>query len=346
MSRHFIISTALLASLAFSGAAKAADVHEFNFQSSYAGPHVLNLHLYQPWIEELKKRSDGRLVLHFFMSGAITKPEEAATAVMNGSVDISGISPTYSDTLFPNTLSFMVPHITRDSVQAAHLYWKAYTTLPEVKAEFDKIGKTLAIWGSDRSGLFSNKGPIASPADLKGKRVLIWSGGQVDQVKSWGGIPVQVSPNDTYMGMQRGMGDVFYGPLPIGVAYKLMEVTKDVTVIPASTIFVGISMNWDAWKSLPPDLQKLMEETTGEQFSYRSGDLLYEYTNKDIETMKAAGCKFLYLTDAQYKAFTDADREVMMAYWNKELKRLGIADPAAAIKRAYDMAAAIPGATN
>lgn len=344
-------SKSLIASLALSAllapAAHAADVYEYNFQSMYSGPHVLNTQMYQPSLEKLNAQSNGKLKLHFFMSGALSKPEEAVPGVINGNIDMAGVVSHYQDTVFPHTHAFEVPHISRDSVQASAVFWKAYNEIPEIKAEWDKVGKVLTVWGSDRSGLFSGKGPMLTPADLKGKRVLIWNGGQVDQIKSWGGIPVQVSPNDTYMALQRGMGDVFFGPLPTGVAYKLMEVAKDITVIPATTLFLVNLVNWDVWNEIPADLQAMiMDELGGEKNSIRSGKFLYDYTNKDLETMRAAGSTIHHLTEDQYQSFKEADREVTMTYWNDELKRLGIADPAAAIKRAYDMAAATPSMLN
>lgn len=342
MSKTFFVSLALAASLLLPAPARAADVFEYNFQSTYAGPHVLNLHDYQPWIKELEAKSNGRLKLHFFMNGALVKTEEATPSIMNGNLDIGGCGPQYTDSLFPHTLAFTVPHIAADSVQSSALFWKAYEEIPEVKAEWDKVGKVLTIWGSDRSGFFCPKDPVFSPADMRGKRVLIWSGGQVDQVKAWGGIPVQVSSNDTYMALQRGMGDMFFGPLPTGVAYKLMEVSKHITIIPANSIYIANVMNWDCWNELPEDLQNLLMEGQGKEGSIRAGALLYQYTNKDLETMKAAGCTIHTLTPEQYQAFKDADREVTMDWWNKDLKRLGVADPAMEIKRAYDMAAQIP----
>lgn len=323
----------------------ASDVFECNFQSSYAGPHVLNVELFQPAVANIHKKSDGKLNLNFFMSNAIVKASESIPAVINGSLDMAGVVSYFQDTMFPNTHILEVPYVTRDSVQASALYWKAFNEIPEIKAEWDKVGKVLTIWGSDRSGIFSTKGPIRSPADLKGKRVLIWNGGQVDQIKAWGGIPVQVTAGDTYLGLQRGMGDIFFGPLPTGVAYKLTEVAKDVTVIPATNMLLATIVNWDVWNEMKPEFQQLvMDEMGGEKASIRSGRLLFDATNKDIETMRGIGCAIHILNDAQIQAFRDADRDVINAFWNADLKRLGIADPAAAIKRVFDMAETVPAA--
>lgn len=325
--------------------ALAAESFELKFQSLYAGPHILNRAMYQPGLEELQKESGGRLNFQFLPSGAIAKSEDALPALTNGLLDGAGVGPQYQPMNFPNTMAFTIPYISKDSVQASALFWKAYSTLPEVRSEWDKQMKLLTIWGSDRSGFFSTVGPILSPKDVQGKTVIIWNGTQTQLIKSWGGVPVQVSPNDTYQVMKRGVGQIFFGPLPVGVAYKLMEVTPDVTIFPANTIFLVNGINWEVWESLPKDLQDMIEaKFGGEQASIRSGRLLYDQTNKDLETMKGAGCSIHALSDTQIKSFRDMDYYRTMDFWLGDLRRLGNQDPAGAIQRAYDMAAATPAA--
>lgn len=332
-----------LAALLASGSAYAADVFEYNFQTVYSGPHVLNLQYFQPVTEEIKAESDGRLVLHFFQSATLVKPEEALPALKNGTVDIISFGSTYQETLFPHSYLYNMPYLVKDCVQSSALYWKIYNELPEVKAEWDKHGKILTIWGSDRTGIYSVKGPILSPADMQGKRVLFWSGGLADQIKAWGGTPVQITPNDTYIALQRGMGDAFFGPLPAGVAFKLLEVAKDVTILPTFTQMMVNGVSWDVWNELPTDLQDLLyAKLGGEENSIKTGRILYDATDRDIETMKAAGCTIHDLSDEQRMAFQDADRGTIMPFWISELKRIGNPDPEGAIKRAYELGAALP----
>lgn len=338
-----LITASLLAGLVCLAPVNAsAEVMELNFQSCYIGPHIINLQAFQPWVAELEKKTDGQLKMHFFMSGAIMKPDDVVPSLMLGSLDAGAAGVTYQDTQFAHSVAFTLPHLTRNSKHSSALYWKAYETIPEIKAELDKPGKVLTMWGSDRSGIFSTKGPMLSPADVKGKRVLIWNGGQVDQVKSWGGIPVQVSPNDTYLSLERGVGDLFFGPLPTGVANKLMEVAKDVTILPATVIPIVVWMNWEIWDSMPADMQKIVYDSMGPEANTRYGQLLYDATVRDLDTMRAAGVKIHELSEAQYQTFQDADMPVLMAFWKKDLARLGVKDPEAWIKKIYDLSDSIP----
>lgn len=322
--------------------ARAEKTYEYNFQSMYPGPHVLNQRYYKPVFDKIKEKSGGRLVIHYFMSGGMVKPDDLAPAVMNGNLDIGSMMVSYQDALFPHALLFQLPYISPDTIHASELYWKAYQEIPEVKAELDKAGKVLTVWGSDRSCLAARDALVKTPADLKGKRVLVWNGGQVDQIKAWGGVPIQVGMNDIYMALQRGMGDVFLGPLPAIVPNKLEEVTRYISVFPASTLVLVTVMNREAWEELPKDLQDLlMDEFGGEKASRISGSMLYEDTQKGIKTIEAAGCTVYTLTDAELQQFRDADRNVVMDFWVKDLRRLGVKDPEAWIKKAYGMAQAL-----
>lgn len=337
----FILALALLGA----GAATAApQTYRYNFQSAYAGPHVLNTEMYIPWLAEVAEKSGNRLILDYFMNGALVRAEDIVPALMNGNLDMGGAGPDGRAELFAHTLTFMLPYIARDSVQASALYWQAYTTVPEVKAELDRVGKILTVWGSDRSGLFSTAGPILSPADLKGKKVLIWNPALAAEVESWGATPVPVAGLDTFRALQRGTGEVFFGPLPAGVAYKLMRVAKDVTILPASSMLLFQAVSWDVWNELPPDLQQLLLDTTGHEASVRSGRLLYDATNQDLETMRAAGIAIHELTPAQEAAFRRAERSLTVDKWRAALKSVGSPDPDAEIRRAYAMAAALPSA--
>ncbi|MBO4318408.1 MAG: TRAP transporter substrate-binding protein DctP [Mailhella sp.] len=341
--KHFKAALSFsLAALLTAASAYAADVFEFNFQSSYRGPHAINVDVYKPWIADLEKKSEGSLILHFFNSGDLVKTAKCGEAVMQGTVDIATVGPTYQDTLFPNTLSMTQQYMYKDCVHATKALWQAYKTIPEIKAEWDNIGHVLCLWASDRYGIFSTKGPILQASDLAGKRVLIWSGSQVSQVKAWGGIPVQTTSNDSYMALQRGMGDVLICPLPAGRSYKLTEVAKDVTVFPCSVLLMGSIMNKDCYAELPDNLKALLDETGGgEAVSMHMAEVLYNSTQKDIDTMVSVDkCTIHNLTDEQYGTFKAADKDVIESYWKAELARLGIKDPEAAMARAHELAEA------
>lgn len=335
--------TLLLAGAVFFSAV-GVEARELMFQTPYQGDHVLNSRLFEPWFKQLEQESGGSLRIIFHRDGELVPARNALPSLMRGRLDMAGINAQYQESIFPYTTAFTAPYLTHDSIQASALCRQALA-LPEVAAEWEKAGKTLFAWGSDRSGLFSTVGPVLSPLGLTGKRVIIWSLSQMDQVRIWGGIPVQVAPGDTFMALDRKLGDVFFGPLPAGVAYGLLKLdtVKDITVLPATTVFLAFVVNHEVWNSLPARDRGLMEKSAAGK-SAEAGRLLYDRTNQDMETMRRAGRSVHVLTPAQFQAFKAANRSLLANLWVNKLQKLGVRDAKAFLLLAQEMANQTPGA--
>lgn len=81
--------------------------------------------------------------------------------------------------------------------------------------------------------------PILSPADLKGKKVRVFSEGTSDAVRLLGGAPVNVAFAELYTALQHGTVDAALVGFQGVDSQKLHEVTKHV-FLPAS--FLGTAM--------------------------------------------------------------------------------------------------------
>lgn len=106
-----------------------------------------------------------------------------------------------------------------------------------------------------------------------------------------------------------------------------MNAAKDVTILPASSMLMFNAVSWNVWNELPPDLQQLLVDSTGHEASVRSGRLLYDATNKDLETMRRAGISIHELTPVQEGAFRQAERQMTVDNWRAALKSGGLGRP-------------------
>ncbi len=302
--------------------ALAASV-DFNYQSVYTGPHVFNTETAQPWAKNLEKTSGGELIAHYFMASSLIKENDAVHALIAGTLDMASNGVMFTPDLAPITANSALSFTSSDAIHATKFINKLYNDNKEIQDELAKIGKILNMWAADRAGFFSTVGPITSTNDLKGKRVLVWNGKQIAQVQAWGGIPVQVVPSDTYLGLQRGMGEIFMGPLPVGVAYKIMEVAKDVTpiAVAATPIFTWVS--WDLWNDMTPKQQQILVDTT-KDWGTKTGTDLVNSTNRDIETMKKAGVKFHEISASELAKFRDLDKPVAVQFVAEDFKRYNV----------------------
>jgi TRAP-type C4-dicarboxylate transport system substrate-binding protein len=310
-----------------------------DFQDVYGPGHPLHKSVILPWLEEIKKKSDGRLVLNYYPSGALVPDSERIKALRAGSIDMSALDPDYTPMLTPYSQGIFQPFIARDAEHGSAVAWKIYEEAEELRNEMSTGIKVLTMWTSDRCVLLSNDKQIMKPEDLKGKRVIAWPPWQPD-VKSWGGIVVSATPGETYVAMQRGMGEVFYGPLPAIRHFKLQEVSKYGSIIPSIVGIIWIGVNQDIWDKLPDDLKKVLEETTDKDFGLNLGRKLKEITDQDVRDMSAV-TNFITLDEAQIEPFKKLSRPGFFDRFVPLLKKAGVKDPVAWFKRVEEIAATV-----
>ena len=93
-------------------------------------------------------------------------------------------------------------------------------------------------------------------------------------LKALGLVPITIQMMEIYPALQSGLLDVAVKNWEAVYSFKWFEVTKYRTAFPKgnSVGHLMVSMNWDSWNSLPPDVQKIFEELSGAYMSNFSGE--------------------------------------------------------------------------
>jgi len=138
---------------------------------------------------------------------------------------------------------------------------------PELRAKYldaeHKGVKPLILFTHQPGGPHTTKKPIRSLEDFKGLRLRFASPSVRDFVQALGATPVGVPPTEISEQLSKGTIDgafIDYGGA--GIAFKLGGIVKHSTELYAYVTSFGLAMNEDFWSKLPPDLQKLVIETT------------------------------------------------------------------------------------
>lgn len=323
--KKLLLSLAVIFCLT-AGSAMAAE--EYSFQSFWTTSHQLNKLIIEPWCKNVTENSGGKVIMHYNGNNALVKADSVAGAIRSGNLDAGGIQMQTAVAMMPLSQLLALPFIVQNADEACTLYREMYKTFPEIRSEIDKNFKLVTLMGSDRYCFASTKSLIKTPADLKGKRVLVWAPYQIEEVKSWGGMPVQIASSETYMGLQRGLGEVAYVPAPAMDSNKLAEVAKYITLIPSRSLPMIIAINWDAWKSMPKDVQKYIDSISGDVLSDQIGKGLVELTARDmIKHVNENKCEVYELNLAEQKVFKDMADEANDKYWTEMLQRNGVKNP-------------------
>lgn len=246
--------------------------YELAFTSEgYRENHVVYQSVWKPWMELVAKKSNGRLNIVFYSPGSICSPKDVPDAIIKRRAEIGhslfGANPGmygYSDIGDAN--------VSGVSSLAASMGFSHYVNSNDwVKSELDnKKTKLLSVWATGPMMVCSNS-PITKVSDFKNRKINYHISGVDKIITTLGAVPVMVSPPDIYMSVQRGQTNTTFMALSILKPFKLYEVFSDILNYPMAPGYHYMFMNREAWDELPADLQKILEETTGEIMSAQVG---------------------------------------------------------------------------
>ena len=97
--------------------------------------------------------------------------------------------------------------------------------------------------------------------DVKGLQIRSPGGVVTPIIESWGGTPVSMPMSDAYIALEKGIVDAIASPYEVMELIKLGELATFHTEGNFCTNPLGLAMNIDTYKSLPSDIQKIIDET-------------------------------------------------------------------------------------
>lgn len=310
----------LCASLLGGAPALAESASELNLKFSTwhppAGREVTTVWI--PMLEELKKRSNGRITYTMYAGGALGKGPEHFDIVKKGLSDMGYFTATWTPGRFPLTDVLSMAAWVDGKEVATGIGNEMHEKI--LKKEFEDV-KVLELNGCIQSFVWTTK-PVKTLADLKGLKLRSPGGMQTAYIKALGAEPVFMPLGDVYMAMDTGTLDGLVTCPPLVLAFKLNEVAKYGVKATFGCVSEGVVMNKKTWDKTPPDLQKLIVEVVGNPFATTHGLDKKTYAQM-IDELKAKGVTIYDLPPEEeakwFKAFQEATRK-----WVADLEKQGL----------------------
>ncbi|MFP4428199.1 MAG: TRAP transporter substrate-binding protein [Desulfovermiculus sp.] len=236
------------------------------------------------WIEEVEKRSDGRIKINMHAGEALLGAKEIYQGVEDGVADIGSTCPSYTAGMFPLTEAFELPGYKNLSATAASMtFHEGYKRIKEELGidEFEDV-KVLTLWATGPGHLMTRKDPVKNLDDLSGREIRA-VGGTAPPLEALGAETHAMPMSESYLALDQGIVDGILAPTDTLKGFKLAEVLDYATNTPFlyNVAFMQI-MNRDTWESLPPDLQEIVQEVSDE-YALKYGKLRTEHTFKGLE---------------------------------------------------------------
>ena len=181
MKRTIVIlcALALLSGLVLGGLAYAEEKGKIHIKFSTWHPPASRevKTVWIPMLEELKKRSNGRITYTLYAGGALGKGPEHFDIVRKGMSDMGYFTATWTPGRFPLTDVLSMAAWVEGKDLATDIGNKVYKKI--LKDEFKDV-KVLELNGCIQSFLWTTK-PVHSLADLKGLKLPRWYANNVYQ---------------------------------------------------------------------------------------------------------------------------------------------------------------------
>ena len=183
---------AALALLGVSVSTAYAEPVELRFTSVYIDRHPVVQNAFIPWMEEIKKRTNGEVVITYFNPGTICPNNEMFSAVKNGAVDIASTNTNLSNGVLFLSDAANVPFLFKNAESAAMAIWRISQKYPEWAEEFDGM-KMLTQYTSALMMIHSTKKPVTKFSDIRGMKLTTVGGLDWDIIISLNAMPILVT---------------------------------------------------------------------------------------------------------------------------------------------------------
>lgn len=221
--------------------------------------------VFVPWVEEVKKRSNGRLEITIFPAGQLCKPPLQYECARDGLADISFGVPGFTPGRFPMTAVMELPYMHRTAATGSQMLtdlWPEY-----LSKEYNDVS-VLMMNMQPAGHVHTSSKPVPNMAALKGLKLRAPTAVTGDLIELMGAAKVGVQIQETYEAVSQKTIDGFilnYAGLP---GFRLQEVARNHTEVAMYSVAFAMFANKKRMDSLPPDLRQILIDTTSPSSGY------------------------------------------------------------------------------
>jgi TRAP-type C4-dicarboxylate transport system substrate-binding protein len=234
---------------------------------------------------------------------------------------------------------FELPFMMTDARAASSALWQMFETRME-DTEFKDV-KILGTWVHG-PGLIHSKDPIMTPADMQGLKIRGGSRLANELLETLGATPVGMPVPAIPEALSKGVVDGTTIPWEVTGSLKIPELVGNHTEFEGRALYTlgfVLAMNKDRFDSLDPELQKVLEDNSGLEFSILAGGTQADADGPSRQAAVDAGNSIVTVSGDDLKVWEDAAQPVY-AEWLADMQAKGIdgqalIDEARALMDAY-----------
>lgn len=224
------------------------------------------------WADNVEEASGGRIEVERYAAMALGgTPPELMDQAIDGIADVVWTVVGYTPGRFPTTEVFELPFMVEDARAASSAYWQMFETHME-DTEFADV-KILGTWVHG-PGMFHTDAPVESPADLEGMKIRGGSRLVNQLLELLGAEPVGMPVPAVSEALSKGVINGTTIPWEVTTSLRVPELVDNHTEFEGPALYnltFVLAMNKATYEGLPADLQQVIDDNSGLEFSIFAG---------------------------------------------------------------------------
>ncbi|MFT2111997.1 TRAP transporter substrate-binding protein [Marinomonas sp. 2405UD68-3] len=274
--------------------------------------------------DEIKKMSDGELVVRIYPNGQLGTQRESMELLQNGALQMAKSNASELESFEPSYGAFNIPYI---FISRDHYYRTLTGDVGEkILASSEAKGFVgLTYYDGGSRSFYANKA-INSPADLKGMKIRVQpSPTAISMITLMGGSATPLPYGELYTALQQGVVDGAENSPSALTSSRHGEVSKVYSQDEHTMIPDVLVMSSQSWNKLSSEEQNIFRTAAKNSMLFHK-KLWTKATNESIEKAKSSmGVKFVTV---EKQPFVDAVKPMH----DEALKNPAIADYVKSIK--------------
>ncbi|WP_299620856.1 TRAP transporter substrate-binding protein [uncultured Tateyamaria sp.] len=334
-----LVGAAALA-LGAGGAAQAQEVTLSLHQFLPAQANVPKLIL-DVWADNVEEASNGRIKVDRFPSMQLGgRPPELMDQAIDGVADIVWTVVGYTPGRYPSTEVFELPFMMTDARAMSSAYWQMFEKHMK-DTEFKDV-HILGTWVHGPGMIHVNK-EVKTPADMEGLKIRGGSRTVNNLLEKMGATPVGMPVPAVPEGLSKGVIDGTTIPWEVTAALKVPELVGNHTEFEGNALYTltfVLAMNKARYEGLPADLQKVIDDNSGLEFSIFAGGTQADSDGPARQLAVDRGNNIVTVTGGDLDAWRAVSQPIYDE-WVADMESKGIdgqalIDEARALMDAYD----------
>jgi len=244
-----------------------ATAQEIKLKLSHLVPpsHIHHANVIVPWVEEVKRKTGGRVEITVFPAASLCKPAQQYECAKSGLADIAWAVTGWTPGRFMLTSVLELPFIQKTAAVGNQMLadlWERY-----LKNDYDDV-HLLYLFLAPAVHVHTASKPVRTLEDLRGLKIRVTNAVQGDALAMLGATQIGMPAPQIYEAMSQRVIDGFTLTWEALLPFRLLEVSKHYTEVSLSAAVFAVFMNKGKYDSLPPEVRKVLDETTSPTSGY------------------------------------------------------------------------------